>query len=143
MNRKEPGMKFFSRDDPQGEHLWPFCYFHDKAENHCDAEWNKKQPQEDWCAPDLPSCDTPRESFEDGIHDATLYGEPVKVYLWTDPKLAEYVVSEAEADTSHKMGDGAIHTRKGVMRHAFIVLVDDLKANTYAKKMYDAKSEHL
>lgn len=136
-------MKFFSRGDPQGEHLWSFCYFHDKAEHHCDDAWNKKHPEEDWCAPDLPSSNTPRDSLEDGIHDGTLYGKPVKAYLWTDPKLAEYVVSKEEADTSHKMGDGVIHTRKGVMRHAFIVLADDAEANAYAREKYEAKAEHI
>lgn len=134
-------MKFFSLKDPAGKHGWLFCYFHGKAESVVDAEWNCKQPKDNWCVSDLPSSDTPRDSLEDGIHDATLYGEPVKVYLWTDPNLAEYVVSEEEADTVRGIDEGFIHTRKGVTRHAFIVLADDPNANAYARKKYESKSD--
>jgi len=139
-------LKFFSMADPDSAHQWSFCYFDGQAEGTVQRMWNEKQEEGLWCAPDLIGSDTDRDEVPDGKHEGMLYGEPVNVYIWTDAREADYVVTEAEADTAHllvpeKGKDAAIYTRKGIMRHGFIVLQGDEKANAHAaKKMAEKES---
>ena len=137
-------MKFFAMADPNSEHQWMFCYFDGQAEDTVQSEWNNKQPEGLWSAPDLIGSDTPRDKVPDGKHEGLLYGYHVNVYIWTDPRPSNYLCAEEDADTSNVLSpEAVIHTRKGIMRRGYIVLSQDKEANERAAKLMAEKAEHI
>ena len=98
-------INLFSNGDPQGMYGFHYVYFHCDVEDHVDVEWNKKQPKENWRAPDLISSDTERDSLEDGVHEVMVYGRKAFLYIWTWG-TANFLCAAEDADEGRELIEG-------------------------------------
>jgi len=73
---------FYSLGDPEGTHGWPFVYADGEAEDIIGEAFARDQNIRE-ADPDLVIANVSMREVRDGVHDAMLYGQPVKVILWT------------------------------------------------------------
>lgn len=69
--------------DPEGTYHWPFVYADGEAEDIIQQAM-QENPNIPWQAPDLIHTNVSMHEVRDGEHPATLYGHPVKIFLWTN-----------------------------------------------------------
>jgi len=137
---------FGAQNDPAFEHGWSFVYFHGEADEVINKKWNTSLDQ--WCAPDLVSASVPRDEVEDGIHEGSVYGVPVTLFLWTTgtaERIVEkgtpgaYVKRWVESDPLSSFWVLRVPSRHGLI----CLTTGDDSALVYAQKQYEEKAQHL
>lgn len=72
--------------DTEGTYGLPFIYADSEAEQINEEVMDEaiaKDPALQWAAPDLIVANVSLNELRDGVHEATLYSNPVELYLWS------------------------------------------------------------
>ena len=133
-------MKFFHMDDDNPAngitYQLPWVYAHCEAERvngRVAKSYRRKFDGDGWGAPDLVCCDVHEDGIKDGVHDCTLYGQPCKLFMWTEEKLSSGWTFGVNGTESWRK-----HIRRGL-----VCLTTDTQACDYARSKMQERSRFL